>query len=410
MIASSDNARVKQHDGFLLVELSGPPYERGRQHGAALRPQIRLFRDRLYRDIIFGKGPALGATFTAVLYGILSRMHRYIPRELRQEMRGVADGAGVSYRDVLLFNCFDDVMHGLIQLNPVLTPIMSHRFVAPFLGRACSSFVVSHDRSEHGHPIHGRNLDYVVNDGFVDPDGVVPQILRDHVVVFLIRPDRGQPFVSVSWPGFVGAITAMNRDGLSLACLTSTVARETVDGIPLLFLYRLMAQYCRSLDQVEWLLRGARRTIGNHLTVASGPEDDARLFEFTMERVAALPPRDGVILTTNHFQHPALAELQDGWVMPNSRVRLARLAQLFAAEPAPRRLGIADAEAALADVCPAAAAESGWDCLQNPGTIYSTVADPARLALRVRANDHPDRPFVHLDLADRLGGSISAAA
>ena len=90
-------------------------------------------------------------------------------------------------------------------------------------------------------------------------------------MVFVVRPSRGQPFASVAWPGFVGLVTALNADGLSLACLTSTVPRETANGTPLLLLYRAIAQHAGTLDEVEWLLRGARRTIGNNLTVASAP-------------------------------------------------------------------------------------------------------------------------------------------
>ncbi len=410
---ASPGARVQAHDGFLLVELAGDPYERGRQHGQVLRPQVRLFRDRLYGDIVFKRGRRLGAAFTAVLYGLLSRMHRHIPRELRQEMRGVADGAGISYRDVLLFNCFDDLLHGLILLNPVLTPIVNHRFVAPILGRlcsprlACSSFVLCGDRTETGTPLHGRNLDYLLSDGFVDPDGVVPRVLREHLIVFVVRPSSGRPFASISWPGFVGSVTAMNRDGLSLACLTSTVPRETPNGIPLPLLYRLLAQYAGSLDEAEWLLRGARRTIGNNLTVASGQSGDARLFEFTPDRLAVLTPRDGLLRATNHFQHPWTAEQQVGWVIANSELRLARLGQLFADGP----FAPAEAQAALTDACPVDGANSDWDCLQNPGTIYSTVTDPSRLILWVRTNDGTDRPYVQLELADRLGTrGLTAAA
>ena len=408
MTVSLADARVQAHDGFLVVELTGEPYERGRQHGTALRSQVRLFRDRLYGDIVFKRGRAFGAAFTAVLWGILTQMHRHIPRELREEMRWVADGAAVSYRDVLLFNCFDDVLHTLIQLNPVVAPIMSHRFVAPILGRfACSSFVLGGSRTETGRPFHGRNLDYFLNDGFIDPDGLVPQVLRDHVVVFVVRPSRGRAFASVAWPGFVGAVTTLNGAGLSLACLTSFTPRETPNGIPLLLLYRLMAQYGGSLDEAEWLLRGVRRTIGNNVTLASGPEDDARRFEFTMDRLAVARPRDGLVLATNHFQDPWLAELQVGWVVPNSEFRLARLAELFAHG----RFGLDDAQAALIDTGCVEGAATEWDCLQNPGTIYSTIADPSRLLLWVRTHDGVDRPFVELDLADRLDPrGLSAAA
>jgi hypothetical protein len=409
-------ADVRAQDGVLVIELLGEPYERGRQHGLALGERIRHLRHRLIDDIVFGKGPAMGTAFLGVLYGILARMHPNIPGELRAEMRGVADGARVPYRDVLLINCFDDVLHALIQLNPVLAPFMHHRFVKPVLGWlgapptpvpgfACSAFALTGRASATGTPIHGRNLDYLINDGFVDPDGIVPRELREHVVVFVVRPTRGQPFASVGWPGFVGLVTALNGAGLSLACLTSTVSQETANGTPLLLLYRMIAQHARTFDEAEWLLRGTRRTIGNNLTAASGPANDVRGFEFTMSRVRTVPSKDGLVVATNHFQHPAMADLQTGWVVPSSENRLRRLRELFGSGSH----GIAEAQAALVDLCPPAGAADVWDCLNNPGTIYSSIADPAALTLRVRAFDRPDRGWVTLDLAEALGAARPAA-
>ena len=503
-MAGGGVARVEQFDGFRVVEIGGEPYARGRQHGVALRPEIRTLRDRLYRDIIFRRGRAVGAGFSGVLYAILTRMHPFIPRELRAEMQGVADGAGVAYRDILLVNCFDDVLHTLGRIGPLVAPIVQHRFVAQVIERAnmrrqpatraatadgaathevvghravahgavahgevahgevahgavatgavatesatrgafaCSSFVLTGDRSAAGGPIHGRNLDYAVHDDFIDPDNIVPTTLRETLTVFVVRPERGEPFAAVGWPGFVGLVTAMNGAGISLACMTSTVARETPNGTPLLLLYRLVAQYARSLDEAEWLLRGAKRTIGNNLSVASGREDDGRLFEFTPRRIATVRPRDGLLRATNHFQHPWTSEEQAGWVVGSSESRWQRLGELFGAGAAAeatagagggtvvdaaeagdiaasaflaetgataasaiaaRAIDADAARAALVDTCRIAGAQSDWDCLQNPGTVYGTVAEPARLALSVRAHDRPDRAWVELDLSDAL--------
>lgn len=408
---------VSQHDGVLVVELAGDAYQRGHQHGTVLGDRIRHLRRRLIGDIVFGKGTAMGAGFLTILYGILARMHPNIPRELRDEMCGVADGSRVAYRDILLINCFDDVLHALIQLNPVLAPLLHHRFIKPVLGRfgapptpvpgfACSSFVLTGDRSRTGGPIHGRNLDYLVHDGFIDPDCVIPRELRQNVVVLVVRPTRGRAFASVAWPGFVGVVTALNADGLSLACLTSTVSRETANGTPLLLLYRILAQYAGTLDEAEWLLRGTRRTIGNNLTVASGPANDARRFEFTMARVQAAPTTDGLVVATNHFQQPAMTDLQLGLVVPSSQNRLARLQELFGSG----RHGVVEAQAALEDACPAAGASDVWDCLTNPGTVYSSIAEPAAARLWVRAYDRPDRTWVALDLTAALGGTSAATA
>lgn len=416
MSSSRRSPSISHHDGLVVVEIAGEPYERGRQHGEALRDQVRHLRGRLIGDIVFGKGRAMGTAFLSVLYGVLTRMHPNVPRELRSEMRGVADGAGIPYRDILLINCFDDVLHALIQLNPVIAPILHHRFVKPVLGWlgapptpapgfACSSFVLTGPRSATGRPLHGRNLDYLVNDGFVDPDGLVPRELRANLVAFVVRPDRGRPFVSVAWPGFVGAVTTLNGDGLSLACLTSTVARETANGTPLLLLYRLIAQYAGTLDEAEWLVRGARRTIGNNLTLASAEGGAARRVELTMDRVASAPPTDGLVAATNHFQHPAMREIQTGYVVPNSEHRLARLHALFDAG----RHGLAEAQAALLDTCPPPETGELWDCLHNPGTVYSSIVDPVHRRLWVRTFDRPDRGWVELDLAEPLGAARAAA-
>lgn len=410
-------ATVSQHDGVLVVELAGDAYQRGYQHGTVLGDRIRHLRSRLIGDIVFGKGTAMGTGFLAVLYGILARMHPNIPRELRDEMQGVASGARVPYRDILLINCFDDVLHALMQLNPVLAPLLHHRFVKPVLGMlgapptpapgfACSSFVLTGDRSATGGPIHGRNVDYLIHDGFIDPDGVIPRELRQNVVVLVVRPTRGRAFASVAWPGFVGVVTALNDAGLSLACLTSTVSRETANGTPLLMLYRLLAQYAGTLDEAEWLLRGARRTIGNILTVASGPANTARSFEFTMDRVQATPAVDGLLVATNHFQQPDMQALQTGWVVPSSENRLRRLRELFGQG----RHSVSEAQAALVDACPPTNATDVWDCLSNPGTVYGSIADPAAGRLWVRANDRPDRTWISLDLSAALGVAGVAAA
>ena len=114
-----------------------------------------------------------------------------------------------------------------------------------------------------------------------------------------------------------------------------------------------------------------------------------------MDRVTAAKPVDGTVLATNHFQHPAMTGLQTGWVVPNSEHRLARLGEFFA----DGRAGVGESQAALTDVAPAGV-DNEWDCLNNPGTIYSSIAEPARSALWVRAYDGPDRTWVALDLAE----------
>jgi hypothetical protein len=379
-------APVEHHPGFTLVRIAGRPYERGLQHGRLLRGQVRRLRAAFYRDVVYFRGRAWGLALQAVMAPILLLMHRHIPAELRLEMRGVAHGAGVSYWDVLIFNCFDDLLHALW-----LIPIAARRL--PFIGQrfACSSFAVLGARTASGRLLHGRNLDYEVVDALAN-DGAVTQVLKENIVVVECQPDSGHAFLSVGWPGVVGVVTSLSEAGLSLACLTSTVSDETPNAIPLPLLYRRIAQYAETLSAAEQMLRDARRTIGNNLLLASGPEDDARVFELSPRSVAARRPQRGVLTTTNHFVHEAMVPSQNGWILPSSVERFSRLTDLCGAGACTPQ----QATAFLRDTLSLAPDGNLWSCLENPGTIYSTVAEPASGRLWLRANDRPDRQFVEL--------------
>lgn len=383
----SQASAVESYPGFRFVRIAGRPYERGLQHGRLLRSGVRRLRDAFYRDVVYFRGRAMGLAFQAVTAPLLAAMHRHIPTETRLEMRGIAAGAGLRYWDILTLNCFDDLLHSVWLIPPLLgrLPFSSR------LGFACSSFALLGERTANGQLLHGRNLDYEVS-GDLASAGAVTRALLENVVVIECRPDRGHAFLSVGWPGVVGVVTGLNAGGLSLACLTSTVSGETPNGIPLPLLYRRVSQYASSVAEAETLLRAAKRTIGNNLMVADGPADEARVFELSPHVVVGRSPRDGILTTTNHFLHEAATARQNGYVVASSLNRCARLGELCTAEACtPEQAG-----AFLRDSLSLAPDGDVWSCLENPGTIYSTVAEPASGRLWVRVNDRPDRAFVEL--------------
>jgi isopenicillin-N N-acyltransferase like protein len=383
----TEPAPLELHPGFKLIRISGPPYRRGLQHGRLLRLDVRRLRDAFYRDVVYAHGRPIGLAFRAVTAPLLLAMHRHIPAELRTEMHGVAAGANLPYWDILTLNCFDDLLHALWLIPPFLARL-------PFgnrLGFACSSFALLADRTAGGRLLHGRNLDYEVAANLATA-GAVTQVLKENLLVVETRPDRGHAFLSVGWPGVVGVVTSINTGGISLACLTSTTSGETPNGIPLPLLYRQISQCAGTLGEAERMLRAAKLTIGNNLLVASGPQDDARVFELSPHQVTAREPRHGAIVTTNHFMHPAMVERQTGWVVPSSVNRYSRLTDLCGADGCRPE----DAAAYLRDTGTVDPETDAWSCLANPGTIYSSVAEPASGRLWLRPNDRPEREFVEL--------------
>jgi isopenicillin-N N-acyltransferase-like protein len=391
-----------QSDGFSIALLSGAPYERGFQHGQLLAERIRLMRDTLYRDLIFRSGRAVGYGFLALSRGLLAIMSRHIPSELRDEMRGVADGSGVAYQDILFFNCFDDLLHSLVRLVLALPAPLRAR-----MGMACSCFVSLPEPGDTGPMLVGRNLDYYLEGGLLGADGIVTRTMKEQVVCFIARPLRTQPYLSIAWPGFVGVVTGLNADGLSFSCLTSALPGQTPNGTPLPLLYRWMLERCSSLDQVDSVLKSSRRTVGNNLVVASAANADAALFEFTPRVVRRVPASNGRVLTTNHFQDSDLAATQQPWLMPNSVHRHRRLQELCT----PPGMTLAKAQGALLDTTLAGGVQGEvFSFLSNPGTIYGIVVDPAARRCWLRANDRPERAFVEIDVAEAWRTSVPAAS
>src|SRR5688572_27958003 len=127
---------------------------------------------------------------------------------------------------------------------------------------------------------------------------------------FAIHPAEGKPFVAIGWPGYVGVGSGMTDARLAPPCLTSAIPGQTTNGVRLPLLYRSQLQHCRTLEQVESILRPSIRTIGNHLVVASAADKDEEPFEFTPSDVRRRHSVDGRLTTTNHFQDAELAAAQ----------------------------------------------------------------------------------------------------
>ncbi len=340
------------------------------------------------------RGPYVGWGVRRALLGTARLMERFVSRDLRDEMRGVAAGSGLPYASLLLLNCFDDLMQNLRIFDRIGVRL------------ACSAFAAVGERAADGAAIAARNLDYWFRSDLV-PAGTQPtDVLRRHLVVFSYRPSRGQPFLSVGWPGLVTVVTGQNAAGLALACLTSPAWSERPWGTPLPFLYRQIVQGDDTLAAAQTRLATARRTIGNNLLLASARERDARVLELTSRQVAARAPTNGVVATTNHFQSPALQAEQVGLVGQRSLQRLDRLAHLLADGP----VDVARASAALSDDCCLDPTEPLWARLYNAGTVYSTVFEPAQGRLWVRATDREERRFVPVAVPGMAGRAAPGAA
>src|SRR5438094_799397 len=169
-------------DGFAQITVTGPPYEMGVQHGEQLRDEIRSLIDAVYHHVLYGQPGIVGWGLRRGARTMTRTMEPFIPSRYRDEMVGVARAAGVSYRDVLLVNCFDDVLANL-------------RIIAALFGRlGCSAFAANASSGAETDLIPGRKLDYFVNSAAGEADWAATNHMTQRVVVVSHRPDRTKLF------------------------------------------------------------------------------------------------------------------------------------------------------------------------------------------------------------------------
>ena len=175
---------LEEVDGYRVLHLKGDPYEMGYQQGALLRDDIReqvhfLF-DVKAKEMTFELGGVKLLDPKQVIKGIAARQRKYVPERFFEEMRGIADGAGMDVQDVIVANFIPELFH-------------------------CSGFALSGSATKDGTLYHGRILDYGCD-----------WKLQEHAVLTVAEPRGRIPFVNVTYAGFVGSVTGMNAERISI--------------------------------------------------------------------------------------------------------------------------------------------------------------------------------------------------
>lgn len=235
-----------------IVRLSGAPYAMGRQHGEQLRPEVQaMLRQVLGYFRRQGKIPWLRTVLVnRWLDGPRRAARPYLPEAYVEEMRGLADGAGVPLAEVERLHAIPDRTY------------------------TCANFAAWGRATDGGRLIHARNLDWSIDAG-----------IQQWPVVFVVRPDGAHAFVSASWAGFLGVLSGVNDARVSIGEIGAETTQVRYDGVPMAFLMRRVLETAGTLDQAVGVLEAARRTVGANYVIADAKVPDAVAVETTAEQL-----------------------------------------------------------------------------------------------------------------------------
>lgn len=370
---------------FRHLVVRGGPYERGLQYGEQAASEVALSRDayeRVFTD-------ATGWSWREVREQarlFVGPMERFEPRFV-EEMRGIAEGAGLEDIDVFAMNVRTEVMFAAYARE---AGGIAH---ADRLPPECTSFALMGERAADGRMLIGQTWDWLGH-------------ALDTTVILEAHQDEGPDFVTVVEAGLLAKF-GMNSSGIGV-CNNGLVCGwdSGEPGVPAHVLLRAILDSEAVPHAVSALARGRRASSTNYLI---GDEDglaiDIEAAPGGYERLYIGYPERGLILHANHF----ISREFDGhdvapYAMPDSPFRLQRFRQLI--EPV-SPLDREKFQSAFADhatfpfgICchpdPQAKESQRWE------TVAAGIMDIQARKLWLAAGNPCVTPFELVDLSEAL--------
>lgn len=237
-VAVAEESRLERVGDQTIVHLYGSPYEMGKAHGELLAKEIQASVVGLEgdRDNAKDQTPAT------------------VPDDLREEMRGIADGAKVNVEQIEALNERIGNWSGRGQMGAAFNK-----------------------RTLGGRLLHVYSLHEGLEEGY-------------RPILFVHHPSEGLPFVRLSNPGLVGALVGANSEGISLSVLRWHGGES--NGIPMPLSGRQVLAESKSLVSAVQQASSGPHSLAWTAIVADGKIPSARAIEVSGEQSAEFGPSD----------------------------------------------------------------------------------------------------------------------
>ncbi len=303
-IARFGDSYLRKRGAVWELALAGPPSHRGAAVSTLLRAQMIDDEREMYAG--FERAvPFAPARWAIMDIGRFSYRHvdRGIPEPYRWELHGLATAfqpdpfASVmpSYqRFAFLYAVYD------ISLSFEKSPLIGcTTFTVPPAPDPTAATTGGLEAETAGHAFLARNFDFEAGDPFD----------RDKVVYLVREPDR-IPFASVGWPGFVGVVSGMNREGVALVVHGGRASKPKTTGIPVVYSLREALGRARTTEEAVGVL-SSHDVLVSHIVIVTDRTGDTAVVERAPNRPAFVRRTKAALATTNHFEGPLASDPRD---------------------------------------------------------------------------------------------------
>ncbi len=256
VVARCGQGYLETIDGYRVLHLKGTPYEMGYQQGTLLNKECKSLLEYLFHgELKETKIEYLGVKvpIQQAIAAIFAVQRPNIPERYIEEMQGLADALHMDAQTVFVANSIPEFFH-------------------------CSGFALLAEITQPGTLLHGRVLDYGVD-----------WKLQDHAVLVVAQPDGRIPFVNVTFAGFIGSVSGMNNQQVSIGEMGGGGQGKWA-GSPMAFLVRRVLEEANSLDEAIQIFETSKRTCEYYYVVADAKSNSAVGLDGSADRFAVVRP------------------------------------------------------------------------------------------------------------------------
>jgi isopenicillin-N N-acyltransferase-like protein len=365
--------------------VNGAPRERGRSYGEQARDRIAVTQAG-YEEA-FGQLAGIGWTEAAeTALRFTEPIEQHAPHVM-EELRGIAEGAGLVLGDVMAMNARTEVIWSATARQAEME--------RSSLARECTALALLSPRTAGGLPLAAQSWDWLVH------------CFDSAVVLEVEQPGELPNFVTAVEAGLLAKVS-LNSAGLTvLTNALVTSADRGAPGVPYHVMLRLLANCQTVTDAVRLVQTLPRSSSANYMLVHG--DDVAVNIEAapgSYTQVSWQLPQAGVLVHTNHFLDlPHGTSEVSAYAMPDSILRLGRATALLTPDGA-----LWDVEGLAALLEDHADWPTAICCHPDPrdkdllhwATVLAVVSSPAERRFWLASGNPCSSPFEEVSCGDLL--------
>ncbi|MGD1320562.1 C45 family autoproteolytic acyltransferase/hydolase [Chryseobacterium sp. 2R14A] len=283
----NQNYLTKNKQQLWELYIKGNPLQLGYNNGA-LTQNLMQKQEEIFFSKVEGFVPSKFKQ--NLLRGFLKwynrKMYLNVRNDFQAELYGLSHYSSDKYNFIAPKFQRSMYLHGAHDIGHAMQDLM-------MVG--CTSLAVWNENTEDGDLLIGRNFDFYVGDDFAK-----------NKLIELVEPENGIPYLSVSWPGMIGVVSGMNKEGITVTINAGKSKIPLTAKTPISLVTREILQYAKNIDEAIAIAKKRKVFVSESILVGSANDKKAVIIEVSPKNFGVYDvANSGKVFCTNHFQSDA---------------------------------------------------------------------------------------------------------